>query len=625
MAQVSARKAAGAYYTPPEVVRYIVAQTLWPLTVSPADPSPQHAAGSKGPSPHILDPACGDGEFLVAAFRWLVAWAIPELRELPEHGRPVHHSDEDACESRIRLIERHLFGVDIDRQAVIAARHRLARLALNLEERTPASAGIAERVAKTAGRFATNIRCGDTLLDEEAVGRSANSQLRPPSCPRPPGLFWRRDFASVFARPASGFDAIVGNPPYINVRVLTKSRGMEVNRYFRSRYRCAQGAFDVYALFIERAFELLRPGGMCGMIVPNKIATLDYAAACRTLLTEQTTLRQVTDLTDRAVFRSATVFPYVLVWQKQPPPPEHRVDVRVAPRSCDLMSVPPAMSVSQRSLAEARSWRLHGFLDIESRVPTQPLAACTTISTGTTGFAANRLAEALIEHAEARGRDGFEFIVSGNIDRYSVRKGNVQFMRRRFERPLLPFDGAPLSQTRLRLFSGAKIVLAGMTRRIEAAFDAGGLALGVQVYAAAAFAEAPQYLLALLNSKLLSFLFRQRYQAKQLAGGYLAVNKSQLASLPIRYVLPVDAPAVALRAEIIQLVGDYMAALGHPDETPPADATAAHPPGETRPPGPVSAIDRRIDALVYELYGLEPREVSQIEAAVADVRSACTS
>ena len=46
----------------------------------------------------------------------------------------------------------------------------------------------------------------------------------------------------------------------------------------------------------------------------------------------------------------------------------------------------------------------------------------------------------------------------------------------------------------------------------------------------------PLYLLGVLNSRLLSYLFRIRFQAKHLAGGFLAINKGQLAKLPIRVI-----------------------------------------------------------------------------------------
>jgi adenine-specific DNA-methyltransferase len=141
-------------------------------------------------------------------------------------------------------------------------------------------------------------------------------------------------------------------------------------------------------------------------------------------------------------------------------------------------------------------------------------------------------------------------------------------------------------------------VIAGMSRRIEAAWDADGMALGVQVFAAADCQVDPFYLLALLNSKLLSYLFRTRFAAKRLAGGYLAVNKGQLAKLPIvvRSLRERD------RQRIEQL-SELAAALsrGASQQT--------------------AASETRIDRLVYELYQLTPQQIAAVERHFAELPS----
>jgi len=212
---------------------------------------------------------------------------------------------------------------------------------------------------------------------------------------------------------------------------------------------------------------------------------------------------------------------------------------------------------------------------------------------GTPGFLAQRVAAELIEAEQAAGRDDFEFIVSGNIDPYTIRYGDVRYMKRRYARPVLPVDAACLSEAKRKLFAQAKIVIAGMTKRLEAAFDSGGLALGVQVYAASEFHEDPLYLLGLLNSKLLSYLFRLRFQAKRLSGDYLAINKSQLTQLPIRMVAPGDKDASKIRNEVIESVGTIV----NSRIAPPAESL------------------RKIDRLVYRLYHITGRDIQQIEAS----------
>jgi adenine-specific DNA-methyltransferase len=129
-----------------------------------------------------------------------------------------------------------------------------------------------------------------------------------------------------------------------------------------------------------------------------------------------------------------------------------------------------------------------------------------------------------------------------------------------------------------------------MSRRIEAAWDERGLALGVQVFAASEFQVDPFYLLALLNSKLLSYLFATRFAAKRLAGGYLAINKGQLARLPI--------VAGTLH------VPSHLKRLSHLGRLLSGQAGGL-------------SCDEEADRLVYRLYRLTRAEIARVESHFA--------
>jgi hypothetical protein len=173
----------------------------------------------------------------------------------------------------------------------------------------------------------------------------------------------------------------------------------------------------------------------------------------------------------------------------------------------------------------------------------------------------------------------------------------------------LPFDSVNLTESKRELFRSPKIVIAGMARRLETAFDPGGLALGVQVYAAVKSTEDARYLLALLNSKLLSFLFRIRFRAKQLSGGYLAINKSQLGRLPIRIVEPTDRADRRRRqrlTDLAQTMQDLSLKLTAADPVTTAAQSMA---------GELDGLDHKIDHLVYRLYRLNDKEIDWVESS----------
>ena len=488
--------------------------------------------------PRVLDPACGDGVFLQAVGQYLLE-------------QPDWVSARTAAEP-LPAVSRSIFGIDRDPAAVAAARQRLAGMSPDLVP--PRS----------------NIRAADALTED------------------------------VFG--SEGFDAIVGNPPYVNVRILARTSGPNTKRLLAERYECARGAYDLYVLFMERAFELLRPGGVCGMIVPNKIATLDYAFPCRKLLLERTSIWQMTDVTELRAFGDASVYPYILVWEKSKPTTTHSFPVLIAESLDDLSGSRTTRRVRQSCLSP-QGFAFHGTLDVEQRVATLPLGTVASLHSGTTGFKAERIAAELCETDAAPDTRHLDFIVSGNIDPYVIRPGDVRYMKRRYKRPVLAADSACLSAAKRDLFSGAKIVIAGMTKRLEAAYDSQGLALGVQVYAANQPREDAFYLLGLLNSKLISQLFRLRFQAKKLRGGFLAINKGQLGQLPIREVAADDRRASAIRAQIIQTVREIAESPHLPTAPTLADAMG------------------NIDRLVYSLYDITPSEVEQIEASQPDFAS----
>ncbi len=576
----------GVYFTPPEVVRYIVRHTLQPLL----------AEGSHGRPLRILEPACGEGVFLEEVIGFLERRQTREsLLGNGDGRRPVATDGvEQQAVHREILAHNSCFGVDVDAEFVASTRRRLAELVADGDSRT------ADRVCS---ELAGNIVWGDALLAEDFESLPAGSGRRAPP------MDWRKTFPNVFRDSAdAGFDAIVGNPPYVNIRLLARTVDPAVRSYLRRRYRCAEGAYDLYVLFIEQAFNLLRPGGMCGMIVPNKLATLQYARACRTLLLERTTLHRIVDLSSAKVFADANVYPYVVIWSKQPAPVAHSVQVFRADSIDGLSEAVVESSIDQRQLSAARGLCLHDPLNVEARVPTCDLGQAAELHSGTTGFSASQVAAFVREAEEPAAPSDSPFVVSGNIDRYRIRAGNVRFMGQRYRFPVLSLDAACLSDGKRRLYRSPKILVSGMTRRLEAAWDPDGLALGVQVYAVIPTADA-FYVLGLLNSKLLTYLFRTRFQAKRLAGGYFAVNKGQLGQLPIRVI---DADALPddqrQRAELIRLVTDISRLSADGEPAGPED-------GREITLREIGELDRRIDAIVYQLYRLSAAEIALVESA----------
>jgi hypothetical protein len=166
-------------------------------------------------------------------------------------------------------------------------------------------------------------------------------------------------FAMVLAR--GGFDLVVGNPPWVRgERLLPRERAALTARYrwWRGSGPGWRHSPDLSVAFVERAHELLKPGGTLGFLVPGKLATTGYATRARAALADQTTLHVVADLGQdpRARFDAVT-YPLALVTSKRRAPPEHLV----------ALDLNRTTSCAQSAWRGEQTWRL-GTLDMQRLV-----------------------------------------------------------------------------------------------------------------------------------------------------------------------------------------------------------------------------------------------------------------
>src|SRR5690606_3431958 len=117
-----------------------------------------------------------------------------------------------------------------------------------------------------------------------------------------------------FLTTSKGFDAIVGNPPYIDSEWMTKHWPHE-RRYCTEHYEYAKGNWDIFCVFIGRSIDLLKDGGNLSFIVPNKLMTSTYARSIRQYLTRMGFVRKIRDYSAVKVFPVA-VYPVVFTFSK---------------------------------------------------------------------------------------------------------------------------------------------------------------------------------------------------------------------------------------------------------------------------------------------------------------------
>ena len=332
------RKAGGVYYTPAYIVDYIVKKTVGELV--------------KGKTPRevakltIVDPACGSGSFLLGAYQflldrhrdWYIEHLVPVLKGrtaaapevqalLPDpvasgkakkegaYELPIYKvgtSDPSKMRSdwrlttaeRKRILLHNIYGVDIDPQAVEVT--KLSLLLKVLEEESE------ENVSKQLKLFAEralpslhhNIRCGNSLVAPDYFDLRQAHPFNMEERKRVNAFDWQAEFPLVMK--AGGFDAVIGNPPYVRQESIKDQK-----EYYQSRYAVYQGTADLYAYFIEKGISLLRPGGIFSYIVANKWMRANYGKPLRKFLLSKQ-IEEIVDFGDLPVFKAATTYPCII-------------------------------------------------------------------------------------------------------------------------------------------------------------------------------------------------------------------------------------------------------------------------------------------------------------------------
>ncbi len=286
--KVSQRKREGVVYTPDMVTRFLVEKTIgvtlreyfdeaWSrLRMGESAGEEQQRAFwreylTRLRSLTIVDPACGSGAFLVAAFDLLASEYQRADKALEALGEPVDFDIYD------EIVSRNLFGVDLNPESI-----EITRLSLWLKT--------ARRDHRLQDLEAT-IRLGDSLIEDGAY------TARP--------FDWRAAFPKIFEQ--GGFDIVIGNPPYVRMEYIKA-----IKPYLQKHYAVTADRADLYAYFYERGVGLLKDGGRLGFISSSTFFRTGSGEALRKFLSERTSIEAVVDFGDAQLFEGVTTYPAII-------------------------------------------------------------------------------------------------------------------------------------------------------------------------------------------------------------------------------------------------------------------------------------------------------------------------
>lgn len=588
------RKAGGVYYTPAYVAGYIIRQTVG-RKIEGKNPA-QLAGKGKAQPFRVLDMACGSGSFLLAAFQCLLDHCLKWYIDNGPEGFPkaVYAAREGDWRLTIaekkRILLSHIFGVDIDPQAV-----EVCKLSLLLKVLEGESAETVGRQLKLfhlqrmLPNLSDNIKCGNSLIgpdyfDDDLFEDGAElGRVNP--------FKWSDRFSKVIQ--SGGFDCVVGNPPYLFItEVLEADR-----KYYQSKYETVSYRFDLYGAFIEKAVKtLLRSKGLFGFIIPHTLLSNDSFQALRSLLAKNTHVYHVVDL-GPGVFQEAKNETMLLFFQNSLPVAGDTVEVvRTTPKDFGKRSESFTVSQSIWARTDGQAWLVRAsdsaltVLDRMAKHPKRLADFCTANQGLRTGDNDKYL------DAAKRGKTWQPAAGGKNIGRYCPIPTGLYV---RYEPALLDAPRSPAIFTAKEKIVVQEIRNISLRRRIVATLDTARMFClqSTNVVNLKKPDNGPdiRYLLAVLNSAAVNYFFRCRFP------GNNHIPSNQLLQIPI--------PVSQAKAAHDQLVKRVDSILGLNRQLASAKSEAQREAIQRQ----IEATDAEIDRLVYDLYGLTKKELAIVE------------
>jgi hypothetical protein len=202
------KKAGGVFYTPTFVVDYIVKHTLGDLL---QDRHPGEVGLGKGTPIRVLDMACGSGSFLLGAYQYLLDWYLnayaasaPEQwarGNSPQLVQVSHGEWRLTTSERKRILLDHIYGVDIDPQAVEVTKLSLLLKVLEGESQDTVGKQLSLFHQRALPDLGQNIKCGNSLIGPDFYSGKQSAFLEAEEQYRINAFDWQREFSQVFDHP----------------------------------------------------------------------------------------------------------------------------------------------------------------------------------------------------------------------------------------------------------------------------------------------------------------------------------------------------------------------------------------------------------------------------------------
>jgi len=565
------RKAGGVYYTPEYIVDYIVKNTVGKLL--------QELSPKKIKKLRILDPACGSGSFLIRAYEEMMNYYRNQKKKhqpkSKEGQRKLELEHEEAepllsIHEKSAILRDHIFGVDIDEQAVEVTKLSLMLKMLEGEFGIIPGRSILPMLDR-------NIRCGNSLISGDTLELKKYFgddwyKVKP--------FNWKDEYRKIM-KEEGGFDVVIGNPPY-GAQLTEKEK-----KYFDEILHI--GTTDTAALMIAKILrDLLCKSGMLSFIVPKPLTYASNWESIRELL-----LPKLQGLVDCSkVWKEVKLEQIIFIFHKGKPSPRYISSVRQDQNIVEVGRI-------EKIACDKFGFILNGISDIELNIGEKISSTGSFLNS----FIANQRGGMLQKHVTPTG--AINVLGGKQIFRYGVRitpKGKIRKDK--------------ISDTKAWIKPNS-ILVQNIVAHIQNPFDHIQIiscpAKILDVKSSAILDTINQlknksslstnYLTGLLNSKLINWFVYRFIFAKAIRTMHF--DSPVTKRIPIRNIDFSKPSGKKLHDDLVALV-DVMLDLNKKIQT-------AKGSEKEQIQRQVEKTDREIDDLVYKLYGITENERKIIE------------
>lgn len=508
--QKKIKKDLGIIYTPQNIADFMVSESFKLYFKNNFDFKENNEIFSKNhssekilykivPNLKILDPACGSGRFLISMAKILFQFYKNLGLHLPDY------------DIKKRIIEKNLFGIDIDYSALKISKLRLVKWLLSdLSDKSSLKIDNINQISKKI-EIKFNLFVKDFLLEFNI----------------------------------NNFDFIIGNPPYIeNKKIYDKVYKQKLTKRFYSAYRL----YDLSILFIEKSIELLKQNqGVLSFLTINKFLSADYGEKLRELLINEVEIKGIIDISSLPVFHRIAAYPIIISLKKKVP----QNSTIIVKKAVDLNLLKKSKSILVNEIPQEDiklfpakvipiSKNLHLIKRLYTKYkPMSEVIVDLNIIYRPYGFIKWAQNFKYASKKKVSNKD-LLLIGTGNVGNFHINfKKPIRIAKRKLN--ISYFNYNKNFEHIWKKVSVEKLIFREIAKDLTFTYDPGIFTNITGLY----FIQIPSYntdnlfsLLLILNSDLINLVFKTLFNSLHMAGGYLRINGSFIKRLPLPEIFP---------------------------------------------------------------------------------------